>query len=66
MMYPPVAATLIASAAAKALIGSNPVRVYAAGEAPQPPTLPYVTWQTISGIPENYLGAAPDMDGYIA
>jgi hypothetical protein len=25
-----------------------------------------VTWQTISGIPENYLGAAPDMDGYIA
>jgi hypothetical protein len=69
-MYPPLFATLAASTAVKALIGSNPVRAWPAGKSPQPGTtffaVPYVTWQTIDGLPENYLGTAPDSDSFTA
>lgn len=65
-MIPPVFATLNASSAVKALIGSNPVRAYQFGRAPQPGSsgyaVPYVTWQLIGGTPENYLAQAPDID----
>ena len=65
-MYPPLFATLAASTAVKALIGTSPVRCYPAGEAPQGVTAPYVTWQTIAGSPENYLGNTANMDGFTA
>lgn len=37
-------------------------RIYPFGEAPAPVTYPYVTWQIISGLPEQYLGDRPDID----
>ena len=63
-MYPPIFATCAASASVKALIGSNPVRLYPFGMAPQGVTLPYVVWQSIYGQPENYINQVPDCDKY--
>jgi len=63
-MYAPLFSTISASAEVKALIGSNPVRCYMFGSAPQGVTLPYAVWQTISGNPENYLGQVPDLDRF--
>lgn len=63
-MFPPVFATLYADNPVKALLGSNPMRVYPFGEAPQGVALPYAVYQTIVGLPENYLGMAPDIDSY--
>lgn len=63
-MYPPIFAALSASIAVKALIGSNPVRGYPFGGAPQGVAMPYVVWQTVGGLPENYLGQRPDIDSF--
>lgn len=63
-MYPPLFATLYASAPVKALLGTTPLRVYPAGEATQETAVPYAVFQTITGTPENYLGTRSDMDGY--
>lgn len=64
-MFPPLFQTLNASAAVTALLGSGKsMRVYAAGKAPQNAQKPYLTWQTINGAPENYLGDAPDGDSF--
>ena len=63
MSFAPVFATLSASSAVTALIGSAPVRCYPAGEAPAGVVLPYATYQQIAGGPENYLSDAPDIDG---
>lgn len=65
MSFAPVFATISASSAVKALIGSSPVRLYPVGEAPQGVTLPYATYQQITGSPENYLGRLPDIDSGI-
>lgn len=62
-MMPPVFDALSASAAVKAKIGTPPnMRLYPFGEADQNTTKPYVTWQLITGVPENYLGQLPDAD----
>lgn len=65
-MIPPVFVNVAAHAPATALIGSNPVRCYTFGLGPQKGSqdyaLPYVTFQTISGQPSNYLGQLPDSD----
>lgn len=63
-MFPPLFATLNASNQVKALLGSNPLRVFPAGEAPQDVTLPYGVFQTVFCIPELYLGKVSDMDVY--
>lgn len=63
-MYPPIFQVCSASAAVKALIGTNPVRLYPFDEAPQGVIYPYVVWQMVNGSPENYLGDRPDIDGY--
>jgi hypothetical protein len=63
-MHQPLFATLNASSAVKAIFGSNPLRVYPFGEAPQGVTLPYVVFQTVAGSPENYLNQTPDMDAW--
>lgn len=62
MSFSPLFTTLSASNAVKALIGSNPVRCHPHGEAPQGVAKPYVTYQQVSGSPENYLGTLPDAD----
>lgn len=61
-MFPPVFATAAASSAVTTLLGTNPVRLYLFGEAPQGVTKPYAVWQTVSGFPENYLGQVPNAD----
>ncbi|MNO31434.1 hypothetical protein D3C76_214080 [compost metagenome] len=63
-MFPPIFAVCAASPAVTALLGAGPVRLYLAGEAPQDVVKPYAVWQLAGGVPENYLGDRPDMDGY--
>lgn len=53
------------SLAVTTLIGSNPMRLYAFGFAPQGVLKPYVVWQNIAGGPNNNLSALPDDDQYI-
>ena len=57
----PIYALCKASSAITALLGNKP-RVYRFGQAPSKPTLPYVTWQQITGYPENNLSDRPDYD----
>ena len=66
-MLPPVFQTLKASQAVKDIVGSQPPRIYRHGAAPQRPdgvplADPYITWQLISGVPENNLSDLPPMD----
>lgn len=61
-MNPPVFALLSAATPVTAIVGTNPVKVFPGGEAPQGTVVPYVTYQIISGIPENYLSERPDLD----
>jgi hypothetical protein len=44
------------------LLGTDPVRFFEFGTAPQLETLPYATWQELSAVPYNYLAGAPDTD----
>lgn len=61
-MLPPVFQTLKASAAVKDIVGTNPPRIYRHGAAPQNTDKPYITWQLISGVPENNLSDLPPVD----
>ena len=67
-MYPPVFSVCAASAAVTALLGAIPTRLYPFDEAPQPGTelyaLPYATWQSVGGLPENYINETPDIDSH--
>lgn len=62
-MFPPIYQIAAADAGVKAVLGSPP-DLFAFGDAPQGASRPYAVWQTISGVPENYLGQRPDMDSY--
>lgn len=48
--------------AVTALLGTDPVRIYPWGRAPQNPTKPYAVYAVYNAIPENYLGQRPDID----
>lgn len=61
-MLPPVFQLLKASSAVKAIVGTNPPRIYRHGEAPQDTTKPYITWQLIGDFPENNLSDTPPTD----
>ena len=63
-MYPPIFSVCAASSDVTALLGSNPVRLYAFGDAPQDEARPYAVWQQVTGYPENYIGNTPDIDRY--
>lgn len=63
-MIAPIFQICSASVEVTNLIGTNPVRLFPFGEAPQGVEKPYVVWQNISGSPENYLSNLPDGDGY--
>lgn len=60
-MVPPVWEVLSTTPALQALIGTA---IYPGGQAPDGTPMPYVTWQGISGLPENYLGQRPDIDQF--
>ncbi len=68
MSLPPVFTLLAAAAPVTAIVGTNPVRVFPAGNVPQVSgtdpnaNLPCVTWQSIWGQPENMLGERPVVD----
>jgi len=64
MSYPPIFAVCAASEYVQAALGTNPVRLFLFGEAPQNVAAPYAVWQTIGGSPDNYLGNVPDVDRY--
>lgn len=61
-MLPGVFEVINASTAVKAIIGTNPVRCYRHGEAPQKVARPYLTWYLASGRPENSLDEVPRVD----
>jgi hypothetical protein len=61
-MIPPVFVLLSADSTIAGYLGNNPCRVYPFGEAPELVTFPYVTWQTINGVPENNLSETPPID----
>ena len=61
-MLPNLFPLLKASAAVTAIIGSNPMRFYRHGSAPQGSTAPYVTHIAISMIPQNNLSGLPLAD----
>jgi hypothetical protein len=62
-MLPNIFALLKSASAVTAIIGSPP-RVYRHGDAPQDVTRPYVTWQVVSGVPDNHLSGVPVSDRY--
>lgn len=64
MMLPAVFPILSGAAAVTALVGTNPVRVYRHGRAPQGVTTPYVTWAVDAGTAENILSGTPPADAY--
>lgn len=61
-MNPQLFTILNADTAVKALLGSNPLRVYPWNRAPQNPVKPYAVYGVYNGNPENYLGQVPDVD----
>jgi len=65
-MWPPIQNAVQSSAAARAVLGTKPIRFYEFGSVPEvsgAAVKPYATWQVINGSPENYLNRLPDMDG---
>lgn len=66
-MLPPVFQALKASSAVKAIVGTNPPRIYRHGRVPdstptRPIAEPYITWFMVSGVPENNLSDPPPCD----
>jgi hypothetical protein len=64
-MYPPIFPAVKASAAVRALIGTDPCRFYQFGLAPQDVAKPYAVWRRVFGTPENFLDMPPDVDSFI-
>ena len=65
MIFPPVFELASYSVAVRAHLGSDPIRLYAFGRAPQAKAYPYAVWQVVGGQPENFLGTLPDADRYV-
>lgn len=61
-MTPPIFPLCLASPKVLLAFGVEPTRVYPFGLIEQAPGFPYAVWQTVSGIPENYLAQRPDVD----
>ena len=64
-MYPPLFAIVSIDNNVQSLFGTNPVRVFPFGGAPENVTFPYSVWQVVGGTPENYMGNSPDMDTFL-
>lgn len=61
-MNPEIFPILNASVAVKSVLGSNPLRFYPWGRAPQNVAKPYAVYGVYNGNPENYLNQVPDID----
>jgi hypothetical protein len=64
-MYPPLFAIVSIDNDVQSLFGTNPVRVFPFGGAPEKVVLPYSVWQVVGGTPENYFSNSPDMDTFL-
>lgn len=62
MNTPPIFMLCAADPGVTALLGTNPVRLFMFGMAPQNIQKPYGVWQVISGSPESYLAGRPDTE----
>ncbi|ORL62906.1 DUF3168 domain-containing protein [Pseudomonas putida] len=59
-MYPPIFPVVAADPAATALLGTDPVRFFPFGMAPQNVAKPYAVWQQVTGgEPYNRLNCRP-------
>jgi hypothetical protein len=56
-----VAQLLAASAAVKAVVGTNPIRIYRWGRAPADAVAPYILWTVVADVPAASLDG-PGMD----
>ena len=61
-MNPTLFAILNADATVKSYLGSNPLRVFPWGAAPDNVKKPYAVYGVYSGTPQNYLSQVPDID----
>lgn len=61
-MIPPVFTILNADNAVKALLGSNPLRVFPWGEAPPDVQVPYATYGVFNANPQNTMDGVPQVD----
>ena len=64
-MNPPIFTIIAADSGVTTLLGTDPVRFFPFGQAPDEADMPYAVWQTISGGPENYLSGTPSIDGWL-
>lgn len=63
-MKPSIFPLLSADPAVRAVLGTNPVRVFPFGQAPENVQDPYCVWQFV-GQPENYIGnQRPHVDSH--
>lgn len=63
-MLPLVFPLIADSVPVTTLIGTDPVRFFRHGHAPQKVQAPYCTWAVITGVPENTLDEVPRVDNF--
>lgn len=61
-MLPPIFQLLKNSAEVKAIVGTNPPRIFRYNDVPQDTQRPYVSWFVIDAQPENSLSDLPTVD----
>ena len=61
-MYPPIFAIAADNPGVTAVLGSNPVRLWPFGHAPQNEQRPYAMHQLVYGNPDNSLSCVPSED----
>lgn len=64
MKSPPLFPLCASDSSVTALLGTNPVRLFMFGMAPQGVQKPYAVWQMVGGGPESYLAGRPDSEGH--
>jgi len=64
-MNPPIFTIISGESDVTDLLGTDPVRFYPFGQAPDETDMPYAVWQTISGGPENHLTGVPNIDRWL-
>jgi hypothetical protein len=63
-MYPPIFLIVSQVSAVTDRLGTNPVRFWPFGLAPQGEQRPYAVHQLVYGSPENTLSCPPDLDNF--
>ena len=64
-MNPPIFTIVSADSGVTALLGTDPVRFFPFGQAPDETDMPYAVWQIVSGSPENHLNDVPNIDSWL-